>query len=201
MQCSSPAAVGRLIPARDVKLPGGQHRNVHPTTHRVFSPSRLVLALALAAPFATPRVSQPTVVGCNATAYVNDPDPTGTNLRRGADAKSAVALTITDSDSELDITGSLGDWLRVRKVRSVEGKATFTGEGWVYARLTAVRARGVATLRATPEHTAAAVAQIQDEDQVQIVGCRGDWLRVKYKSATGWLDKASRCGNPVTTCS
>ena len=157
-------------------------------------------ALALATPFVAPGVSEPAVVVCSATAYVNDPDPNGTNVRRGADAKSPVAATITDADSEVEITGSEGDWLRIREVRSVDGKATFKGDGWIYARLTAVRARGVATLHATPERTGGAVAKLPDAAQVQIVGCRGDWLHVKYNGFTGWLDRFSRCGNPVTTC-
>ena len=145
--------------------------------------------------------TQTPVVACSATAYVNDPDPEGTNVRRAADAKSVVAATITDSDSQLEIIGSQGDWLRIREVRSAEGKATFKGDGWVFAKLTAVRAKGTATLRANPDANAAPVGKLKDDDQVQILGCRGEWLQVRNKAATGWLGKTSRCGNPVTTCS
>lgn len=150
---------------------------------------------------AQPKPTPAAPVVCAATVYVNDPDPKGANVRSAPDAKSKIASTITDSDSELDITGTLGDWLRVRQVRSVDGTASFKGEGWVFASLVAVRARGAATLRATPGASGVAVVKLRDEEQVSVVSCRGDWLQVKYKTNTGWIAKNSRCGNPVTTCS
>jgi len=144
--------------------------------------------------------AQPSVVTCAATVYVNDPDPNGTNVRSAPGAKSKVVATITDSDSELDITGSSGDWLRVRQVRSVDGKATFKGEGWVFASLVAVRARGSAVLRATPDAAGGIVEKLRDDDQLSLVSCRGDWLQVKHRTRTGWIGKNARCGNPVTSC-
>ncbi|MEP6781719.1 MAG: SH3 domain-containing protein [Gemmatimonadaceae bacterium] len=142
-----------------------------------------------------------TTVMCSASAYTNDPDPKGTHVRSGADSKSAVVATIRDPDSQLDITGSSGDWLRVKNVRSVDGTVSFKGEGWMFASLTAVRARGAATLRATPEKSSAIAGRLHDDDQLTVVGCHGAWLRVKHKAITGWIEKSSRCSNPVTTCS
>ena len=137
---------------------------------------------------------------CAATVYVNDPDPKGTNIRSAPTSKSNIVSTITDSDSELDITGSSGDWLRVRQIRSADGTATYKGEGWVFASLVAVRARGRAVLHATPETSGTVVVKLRDEEQLSVVSCRGDWLRVRYKTQTGWIAKNERCGNPVTTC-
>ena len=92
--------------------------SVHPGMFkppRVYRSAFALALLAALASVATAAKSQMTVVACTATAYVNDPDLKGTNVRRSADAKSAIAATITDSDSELEITGSQGDWLRVRE--------------------------------------------------------------------------------------
>lgn len=140
-------------------------------------------------------------VACSVTAYLNDPDPKGTNIRRAANSKSATVATITDSDSQVDIVASSGDWLRIQHVRSVDGTVTFNGDGWMYAPLLAVRARGAATLHATPENSAATVIKLHDEDVLTVRACRGEWLQVKHKANTGWIAKSERCANPVTTCS
>lgn len=144
---------------------------------------------------------QPVVVACNTTVYPNDPDPKGTNIRKDANGKSAAITMIADSDSQVDVTGSSGEWLRIRQVRSVDGTVTFKGEGWVHAPLMAVRTKGVTTLRAAAESASAARGTVADDEQVSILGCRGEWLRVRHKLITGWILKASQCGNPVTTCS
>lgn len=138
---------------------------------------------------------------CLVTAYLNDPDPKGTNIRSAANAKSEVIATITDLDSQVDIIGSSGDWLRVRKVRSLEGTVSFNGDGWIFASLLAVRARHGAVLHATPERTAAHVMNLLDEDVLTLRACRGEWLQVKHHTTTGWIERDSRCANPVTTCS
>ena len=141
-----------------------------------------------------------TIAPCSATAYSNDPDPKGTHVRSRADSKSAIVATITDSDSQMDITGSSGDWLRVKNVHSVDGTVLLKGDGWIFATLTAVRAKGAATLRTTPYRSSAIAGKLRDDDQLTIVGCQGEWLRVKHKAITGWIEKSSRCSNPVTTC-
>ncbi|MEO7359263.1 MAG: SH3 domain-containing protein [Gemmatimonadaceae bacterium] len=157
--------------------------------------------LLIFATLASPLHAQMPVVTCRATAYTNDPDTKGLNIRSAADAKSRVVATISDSDSQLDIVASSGDWMRVRTVRSVDGTVAFKGDGWVFASLLAVRARGVALLRTNPERTAPIKARLRDEDLLTLRACRGEWLQVKHQAALGWVEKSERCGNPVTTCS
>jgi SH3-like domain-containing protein len=161
----------------------------------------LIITLTLAhLPPVVSSADAQSVTPCNATAYLNDPDPKGTNVRRAANGKSTTLKRLTDGDTEIDITGSSGDWLRIKQARAAEGTVSFSGEGWVYAPLVAVRARGRATLRATDHKTSASVATIKDDEQLSVVACRGEWMRVKHNAVTGWIEKSQRCGNPVTTC-
>ena len=55
-------------------------------------------------------------------------------------------------------------------------------------------------LYAEPDAASRVVAELPAEIETPLTGCRGAWVRVKYGEMEGWLDPASHCGNPVTTC-
>ncbi|MFL6227428.1 MAG: SH3 domain-containing protein [Pyrinomonadaceae bacterium] len=149
---------------------------------------------------------------CEVQAFVVDPDPAGLNVRRAPDKDAAVITKLKHGDYTIAvaITGATGQWARIRDAEAEEtGDALFKGPGWVYAPLLATQARGkygtnldkpvVKVLREPDKHSAV-VTTLPVETQVNVIGCRGDWVQVRYKKFEGWLPPESQCANTLTTC-
>jgi len=126
------------------------------------------------------------LIPCNAAVYLNDTDPKGTNLRAGPGSRHKVVSVIKDTESRLEITGSVGNWLRVRKVTEGYGGVLFSGEGWIFGPLTSVRSRGKALLFQSASEISDSVGQMPDQEEASVQSCSGGWVKVKYK-VEGWL--------------
>lgn len=100
----------------------------------------------------------------------------------------------------LDVTGSFGKWLRVERVRGVDGTAQFEGEAWVFGPLTGVRANRTLDLLAAPQQTSPVVARMPAEQTGVVQACDAMWVRVRHGKADGWMAPGAYCGNAVTTC-
>ena len=125
-----------------------------------------LIAIATCTALARPAVGQtPPIVPCSGRVYTNDPDPKGTNIRNAPGTKGAVLKTLTDDDTQLEITGSSGDWLRIKQALRADGTLSFAGEGWVFAPLMAIRARGAATLRASDSEQSAPAGSMKHDQQ------------------------------------
>ncbi|MFZ6710119.1 SH3 domain-containing protein [Undibacterium sp. TC9W] len=145
--------------------------------------------------------AEPEVTACKLKVFSIDPDTKGNNIRSGPGSEHKVIATIKDSDSQMEITGSAGKWLRVRQVSGVASEVYFKGEGWVYAPLTGINAKASVSLRASPMAQSAMTGKIPAEAGASVQSCHGEWLEIQYQSAKGWMPPGSYCGNPVTTCS
>jgi SH3-like domain-containing protein len=163
---------------------------------------RILIALFLLAGLVEPGLvrAQQEVVVCNIKVFSRDPDPKGTNVRAGPGAEHRVVGVIADSDSQMEVTGASGKWLRIRSAEGVDGKSYFKGEGWVSAGLMAVTARYKVKLHSGPDKTSATIAILNMEEQVTMQSCKGKWIQVRWKEVIGWMEPGSYCGNPVTTC-
>jgi SH3-like domain-containing protein len=142
----------------------------------------------------------PVVEVCSFRAYVNDPDPKGLNVRVGPSSTDSVIGVIREPDVDVRVTAARGSWLRISRAESVEGSILFQGEGWVYAPLTAVTSRYRVTLRTLPDAGSPAVAVMPAEEEGKILGCKGEWVKVRFRGKEGWMAPDSHCGSPVTTC-
>ena len=140
------------------------------------------------------------VTPCDMHVFPIDPDPKGSNVRSGPGAENRVLGVIASDDSELEVTGSLGKWLRISHAEGVDGTVFFNGEGWVFAALTGVTARNATRLHASPDPASPVVGSMAADEQGTVQACKGDWVQVQTKKAKGWMAPATHCGNPVTTC-
>lgn len=140
------------------------------------------------------------VAACDIRVFPIDPDPKGTNVRSGPAADSRVAGVIASQDSELDVTGSQGKWLRISRAEGVDGTSFFAGEGWVFAALTGVTARSSTKLHASPDPASPVVGSMAADEQGAVQACKGGWVQVQTKKIKGWMAPNTHCGNPVTTC-
>ena len=155
-----------------------------------------ILALSLSAS----ACAADAVTACDLKVFPIDPDPKGTNVRSGPGSDKPVAGVIPAGDSELVVTGSQGQWLRISHAESVDGTSLFDGVGWVFASLTGVTARSATKLHATPDPASPVVGSMKMEESATVQACSGKWLQVQTRKAKGWMAPDTHCGNPVTTC-
>lgn len=139
---------------------------------------------------------------CSITAYVIDKDPNGLNVRSGAGKTfDILGQIMPDSDGVmLEVKGATGSWLLIENAETLSGAETFSGQGWVFASMLGTSTRLKSKLYSKPDSKSKALATVPTESEVTIVGCKGDWVKVKYGSRQGWLAPENQCGSPVTTC-
>ncbi len=159
-----------------------------------------LLALAGAVPVA----GQPRGPACNISAYVLDRDARGLNVRAGPSANARVLQAVSNEGSAVArIIGQSGAWFRVSTITDAESDTIlFRGDGWVHSSLLGVSvANADPRLYARPSRQSRAIARLIPEDsQVRLIGCSGDWFRVRGAGRVGWLSRDGQCSNPLTTC-
>lgn len=145
--------------------------------------------------------------------YVIDPDPEGLNVRSGPGSGYAVVDRLPSPTTEtyaiVTIVGSKGNWLKISQVSIFNGEEVLKKiDGWVYAPLIGTSTRddnyndyqNITTLREKPDHSSRTIANIPVDLTVPLLGCRGDWVKIRYNNMEGWLSPEGQCPSPVTTC-
>lgn len=148
------------------------------------------------------------VIPCDVSAYVIDKDPQGLNVRSGAGKNFEVIGDLPFRDYTgvgVHITGSNGDWVRIDSAveeGAEEDKTFFEGVGWVYGPLLGLTAiGGGTTLYQQASLKSRRITRVpDDEGDVTVRGCRGEWLYVEYNKMKGWAAPNTLCSNPLTTC-
>lgn len=163
--------------------------------HAVFLALAAIAMLNPHPSFATDGISE-----CRVRVFTSDPDPKGTNVRSGPGSKFSALAVITDNDSEIEVVGANGQWLRVKEVKGVDGTVYFSGDGWMYAPLTGVRPRRKTGLLANPVKPGQVIGNLEADEQLRVQSCKGQWIQVQKNNLKGWMEPGSYCGNPVTTC-
>jgi uncharacterized protein YgiM (DUF1202 family) len=141
-------------------------------------------------------------VACSISAYVIDKDANGLNVRSGAGKtfKTLGTLVFDEDGTTLEIKGATGSWLMIEGAETLGGETTFSGKGWVSASMLGISTARKAKLYSSASLKGKTLATIPGEEELTILGCMGEWVKVKYKSKQGWLAPDSQCGTPVTTC-
>ncbi|QDZ10050.1 SH3 domain-containing protein [Devosia ginsengisoli] len=157
------------------------------------------------------------IAACTISAWSNDTDPNGLNIRAGAGSDTAIIGQIPVG-GEVSITGAKDGWFRIDQAvlidyESDETTDVFAGEGWVSGRMLGLVLHD--DLHAAPSDDSPVVARLFHEDAEGNIGgadsfgvsriltCQGDWVQVEGTffdtPLTGWATRT--CSNQVTTCS
>jgi SH3-like domain-containing protein len=144
---------------------------------------------------------------CDADAYVVDPDPKGLNVRDapGVHGKVVATIPLDAEGTNVHIVASdPNGWVQIDRAETIMGAVVFDKKGWVSGNMLGISTRGYdgkgVKLYARARARKAA-GKLPSEAEVRVAGCEGNWMRVKYKSVSGWLHPEDQCSSPVTTCS
>jgi len=159
---------------------------------------------------------------CSISAWVNDSDPNGLNVRAGPSRNAAIIGRLPLDDdyfpAEVSITGAQDGWFRIDKAvlddyTATQPKVVFEGEGWVSGRLLGLLVNDP-DLHTAPWEESPVVAHLFYQDAngnvagadsfrvTRLITCQGDWVQVEGifidTQLTGWARRT--CSNQVTTC-
>lgn len=156
---------------------------------------------------AMPAVAQGVATRCNAELAVTDPDPKGLNVRSGPDAKSNVIAVLKGGDYiTVHITGQSGQWYAIDSATMIDtnapkDKVIFHGQGFVHmSKVGGSGMFGTATILDKPDDKTGKPVKwdMQSDQPVDVLGCSGEFLKVKVRKVTGWSKEV--CTNELTTC-
>ncbi len=155
---------------------------------------------------------EPAVVrNCGAAefhAYLNDPDDSGTNIRKSPGGEVVLVLVTDDLNFEyfFTLTESQNGWFKVKSpIGGMENDFEIPGQqGWIHGSVISVDTRNYGgeklELLDKPED-GKIVAVIEEESGLTVKDMCGKWVLVEYNGITGWIESYWLCGNPLTTCS
>jgi hypothetical protein len=145
---------------------------------------------------------------CNVEVDVTDTDPKGTNVRASPAGAVIAALKNPTSDGWIvvHVTGQSGDWYEIDRASLIDadlpagGKILFQGQGYLHKSVVGVSGMqnggGIYSDHDTGSRPVDAHAA--GDQQVDLLGCWGDFLKVHVKKGIGWTRQA--CTNMNTTC-
>jgi hypothetical protein len=145
---------------------------------------------------------------CNAEVDVTDTDPKGTNVR--ASPGGAVVTALKDSSSDgfimVHLTAQLGDWYEIDRAKLIDStlptgeKILFHGTGYLHKSVVGVSGmqNGGAIYRDHDMRTDLIDGHAAGDQQVDLLGCFGEFLKVHVNKGVGWTKAA--CTNMNTTC-
>ena len=160
---------------------------------------------------ATPVVKEEATNSCQGsfTAYLADPDMSGTNVRK--EPKGTVVYKIVRGDEEDEVTISFSEskngWFKVTSIEEMEGKAEMDySAAWIHGSVLGLNTSnyGGQTIKVNQEAnaTSATVKELTEETyNLSLVDFCGEWVKVKGKGFSGWINQEWLCSSTMTTCS
>jgi SH3-like domain-containing protein len=150
-------------------------------------------------------------VACDVRLNITDQDPAGLNVRASPGGAILTAVKAKGRWVRVEVTGQDGPWARVKSARleadendNVSGKLLWQGVGWVaFSKLGVEEFDSRARFRAAPSSAAHVLLSLESYGEKTasaeaVLGCDGDWLKVKVGGVVGWTDQF--CTNQLTTC-
>jgi hypothetical protein len=146
---------------------------------------------------------------CDVHVDIIDTDPKGTHVR--ASPGGAVIASLSNPNAEgwiaVHITGQLGDWYEIDRASLInadlgpDGKALFHGKGYLHKSVVGVSGmqNDGAIYRDHDVKSEPVDLHAPGEQQVDLLGCWGEFLKVHVRKGSGWTREA--CTNMDTTCS
>jgi uncharacterized protein YraI len=167
---------------------------------------RLLLSMFIGSLVESTLVAATSLQSCHASAYVIDQDPQGVNVRSGPSSNDKVIgnLPTTTDAVIVKLVAVQGNWVEISKADDPR-KVVFQGSGWVYTQRLGTSTRGYGSAKGVNVYAGAAnksrvLGRIPSDKNVQLLGCSGSWVKVKYQGLTGWLKREDQCPNPLSTC-
>lgn len=141
--------------------------------------------------------------------YLDDPDVSGTNIRKSPGGEVVLKLIKDDQNPEFSfhLTEARDNWFKIEDpIFGMEDEFEIpNGIGWVHGSVIGVDTRnyGGEELRLLDApYDGAVVGVIKKESYgLKIKDLCGDWVKVEHNGMTGWVGSEWLCGNPVTSCS
>ena len=168
----------------------------------------LTLAFLMLTPAAACWAQSAEKQACNAAVDITDTDPKGTNVRATPGGAVIASLKNSSSDGwiEVHLTGQLGDWYEIdrAKLRGADlpagEKLIFRGHGYLHKSVLGVSGmqNGGAIYSDHDLNSSPIDLHARGDQQVDLLGCWGEFLKVHVKKGTGWTKAA--CTNLDTTC-
>ena len=140
---------------------------------------------------------------------LNDPDDSGTNIRKSPGGEVVLKLKVTDDNPGfiLTLTEAQNGWFKIKSpIDGIENEIKIpNGEGWIHGSVVSVGTRnyGGQELELLDQPINGKVVGVIKEEAygLRIKDICGKWTKVEYKGVTGWIENEWLCGNPVTSCS
>jgi hypothetical protein len=146
---------------------------------------------------------------CNAEVDVTDTDPKGTNVRATPGGAVVTALKSSSNDGFIivHLSGQLGDWYEIDRAKLIDStlpsgeKILFQGTGYLHKSVVGVSGmqNGGVVYRNHDIRTDLIDGHAAGDQQVELLGCFAEFLKVHVKKGIGWTTEA--CTNMNTTCS
>lgn len=142
------------------------------------------------------------------TAYLNDPDNSGTNIRNSPNGETLLKLKEGDEIYAfiLTVTEVQNGWFKVNEIVDDMGNQIEipNGEGWIHGSVIGISTRNYLgqdlSLLDKPKD-GETIGIIKDETfGLSLLDVCGNWVKVSYKGTEGWIESNWLCGNPLTTC-
>jgi len=145
---------------------------------------------------------------CNVQVDITDTDPKGTNVR--TTPGGAIIATLKNSTDDgwviVHVTAQSGDWYEIDRASLMgadlppAGKILFQGAGYLHKSVVGVRGmqNGGAIYLEHNIKSGLLDGHAAGDQQVDLLGCWGDFLKVHVKKGVGWTQQA--CTNMNTTC-
>ena len=169
----------------------------------------LTVAFLIWMPMTTCLAQSAAKQACNANVDITDTDPKGTNVR--ATPGGAVVAALKDPTRDgfivVHLTGQLGDWYEIDRAKLIDSslpsgeKILFHGTGYLHKSVVGVSGmqNGGAIYRDHDIRTDLIDGDAAGDQEVDLLGCFGEFLKVHVKKGVGWTKEA--CTNMNTTCS
>ena len=170
--------------------------------------SWLICALLMLAPATACFAQKVAPQACNAVVDITDSDPKGTNVR--SEPGGAVITALKNPTDygwiEIHLTAQLGDWFEIDRAKLIDddlppdGKILFQGKGYLHKSVVGVSGmqNGAIVYRDHDIRTDLIDPHADGDQPVDLLGCWGDFLKVRVKKGVGWTKEI--CTNMKTTC-
>lgn len=141
--------------------------------------------------------------------YLDDPDLTGTNIRKspGGGVISQLVLDDNNPGFMMTVTEVENGWFKIEGTISGGGdEIQLPNEtGWIHNSVVSVGTRNYGNqeiiLWNEPEGSIETGVINEESYGVRILDLCGKWIKIKHKGKVGWLKDGWLCGSPFTTCS
>ncbi len=165
-----------------------------------------VLAMAMLA-----QVAQAQTAACDVRVNITDQDPAGLNVRASPGGPIVAAVKAKGRWVRVEVTAQDGAWARIKSATleadesdNPDGRLLWKGVGWVaFSKLGVEEFDSRARFHAAPSEQSKVLLSLEGYGDKTapadaVLGCDGDWLKVRVKGVVGWTDQY--CTNQLTTC-